>query len=80
MGLPPAGTKVQLRMKISPLPCAAIVRAQIDKVLSAYSGVLDGESSAADGIYSLMSQRRVSDGGIGNPHMGIEPGKDAAVV
>lgn len=62
------------------LPRTAVVGAQIDEVPSVYGCVLDGEDPAADGVYSLMSQVRVSDGGIGNPHMGVEPGKDATVV
>jgi ubiquinone/menaquinone biosynthesis C-methylase UbiE len=36
---------------------------------------LKGKGSAADGVYPLVTQSGIADGGIDNSHVGIEPGK-----
>ncbi len=61
------------------LPRTAVVGAQIDEGSSVDGGILQGKGPAADGVYSLVPQGRVADGGTGNSHVGIEPGKGAIV-
>src|SRR5690606_30566374 len=59
------------------LPCAAVVGAEIDQTPAVDGGVFDGEGSAADRVDSLMSQRGVANGGVGDSHVSVEAGKNA---
>jgi len=62
------------------LPCTAIIRSQVDEIPSVDGGILHSEDTTAYGIDSHVPQGRVADGGIGNPHVSIEPGKSTLVI
>jgi len=47
------------------LPCTAVVGAQVDKIPSIDGGILHSKGTAANGVYTLMPQGWVADGGIG---------------
>src|SRR5690606_41901461 len=63
-----------------PLPRTAVIATQIDEAVAVNGGVLHGQNPGADGVDAHVSEGGVADGGIGNPHVGVEARPPAIVV